>query len=118
MKTEANEPGKLKVGDLLFWSDKRGVQSAEINKVGKKYYYVRKFGRDEPILIDTLSENSPYGRVQYYKSEEEINRINEANKKRQKVMSFFNWSCRISDEDLAKVYEIIKGYLKETSTID
>jgi len=109
---------ELNVGDPLFYVEQKGeVIEVSINRIGRKYYYVKQYSREWAVSKDSLRYEDPkYSsqRTQYYRSKEEIVKQREMAEKRRRVMSFFNWSCRITDEDLEKVYEIVKAYLERS----
>lgn len=71
---------KFKVGQKLYEpANKFGhppiVREVTIERIGRKFIYLKERGKDYPIDKSTLAYKSPYGSVQFYMDEQELRNI-------------------------------------------
>ena len=70
----------MKVGQKLYTNEKSSIKEWTIIKIGRKYVYLDKWSRNK-VYLESLIEVTDYGAAkQYYRTKQEIEDINEANR--------------------------------------
>lgn len=102
-----------KVGQTVYMIEGRrrsdGVYNPEpvvVTKVGKKYFYIERYGRDTPVHLETWIEKSDFARAKFYQTKEEYFDQQERSRLCNEIRNEIQYGNGFGDMSLEEVREL------------
>lgn len=108
------------VGQTVFMIEGRrrldGVYEPEpvaVTKVGKKYFYIERYGRAVPVHLGTWIEKSEFSRARFYTTKEEYFDQQERSRLCAEIRNVIQYGNGFGDLSLEDVREIHKKIIRK-----